>query len=82
MELNAVDVAIGQRIKQLREAKNLSVDNVCERMRVTPQTVAAWENGKLHLQPSEFYRLAANLHVPISSFFEWRGERLVVASSE
>lgn len=37
----------GERIKELREKKKLSHEKLAKKLRVTPETVRAWESGEL-----------------------------------
>lgn len=42
----AIDVAIGEELKAMREARNLSLQYVAERVGITRQSVHAYEQGR------------------------------------
>ena len=54
---------VGERIKELREKKKLSVERLAKKLKVTPETVTAWESGEL--QPDN--KQAKDLAIFLSS---------------
>ena len=38
--------ATGQRLRELRKQKGLTIKTVCEALRVSPQALGKWESGK------------------------------------
>ena len=41
-------IKLGMRIKYLRKAKNLTQEQLAEKLDVTRQTISNWENGKFY----------------------------------
>lgn len=53
------------RIRELRERLNLNQDTLGERMKVTRQTIAAWEKGQREPTMTQITQLAQVLEVPV-----------------
>lgn len=63
---NAVDKAIGARLRARREELGLSQKSVGAMLDVTYQQIQKFENGKDHLKVSQLKKLADGLKVPQS----------------
>jgi transcriptional regulator with XRE-family HTH domain len=63
--------ALGSKIRQAREANNLTQEEVVERLgRKDITAISEYENGKRRLAAFELPDLARALNVPITYFFE------------
>jgi transcriptional regulator with XRE-family HTH domain len=62
-----VDVQIGQKIKALRRARNLSQEVLAEKIGVTFQQVQKYENGSNRVSVSKLHALAAALAVDVQA---------------
>ncbi len=62
-------VAIGRRIKRLRENRGLSRQQVASHLEVDLTAVAAWEGGKYLPREGRRVRLAALLNIDVASLF-------------
>jgi transcriptional regulator with XRE-family HTH domain len=61
---------VGQRLRALRKATNLSIRSLAERSGLSVNTLSLIENGKTSPSVSTLHQLAQSLNVPITSFFE------------
>jgi len=64
---SAFDRDIARRIKDLREALNLSVEDVSQRVGATVEEIAAYESGKGEVPVSFLYALAKNTGVDLTA---------------
>jgi transcriptional regulator with XRE-family HTH domain len=63
---------IGQRIRQAREARGLSLREVAERMATSHTTIAQWEKGTRPIHFPDLGRLAKVLEQPVQFFLpDW-----------
>ena len=53
---------LGERIKYLRELRQLKQEQLAERVGVTKQTVSNWENGNMMPSVDTFLRIADFFH--------------------
>jgi ribosome-binding protein aMBF1 (putative translation factor) len=52
-----VAVAIGNRLRQAREAVGMSIDDVAAQLAVNPAVATAWENGNYEPKAKQAYKL-------------------------
>ena len=64
------DTIIGRRLRQLREASALSLEEVARRLKVDTARLQKCEAGIVRLSASELYRLTLIFNVPTHLFFE------------
>ena len=62
---------IGEKIKSLRKAKNLSQERFAEHFGVTPQAVSKWENSTAYPDVTLIPSLAAFLGISIDELFDF-----------
>jgi transcriptional regulator with XRE-family HTH domain len=67
---DAIDIHIGQRIRQRRRELELSQGKVGKAYGVTFQQVGKHEDGSNRISASQLYKVAQTLYVPIGYFFE------------
>jgi transcriptional regulator with XRE-family HTH domain len=61
---------VGQRLRSIRKARNLSIRALAERSDLSVNTLSLIENGKTSPSVSTLYQLAKGLKVPITVFFD------------
>jgi len=61
---------VGQRLRSIRKACNLSIRALAERSDLSVNTLSLIENGKTSPSVNTLYQLAKGLKVPISVFFD------------
>jgi transcriptional regulator with XRE-family HTH domain len=64
------EVNVGQRMRELRLERNLSIRALAERSGLNVNTFSLIENGKTSPSVSTLQQIAAALEVPITAFFE------------
>jgi len=64
------EVNVGQRLRELRNERNLSIRALAERSGRNVNTFSLIENGKTSPSVSTLQQIAAALQVPITAFFE------------
>jgi transcriptional regulator with XRE-family HTH domain len=64
------EVNVGQRLRELRLGRNLSIRALAERSGLNVNTFSLIENGKTSPSVSTLQQIAQALQVPISAFFE------------
>lgn len=64
------EVNVGQRLRDLRLERNLSIRALAERSGLNVNTFSLIENGKSSPSASTLQQIAATLEVPITAFFE------------
>lgn len=69
-EPSSPDKHLGQRVRQLRMARGLSIRALAEASGLSVNTLSLIENGKISPSVSTLQRAAAALGVPITAFFE------------
>jgi transcriptional regulator with XRE-family HTH domain len=67
---NPVDVAVGARMRLLRQRRKMSQEELGKAIGVTFQQVQKYENGKNRIGASRLNMVAAALNVPISELFD------------
>lgn len=65
-----VDVAIGAKLKQLREDRNLTAAEVAYRVGTDKATANGWETGTIRISAAQLFTLSQMLGVTIGQFFE------------
>lgn len=73
--LNAVDVFVGQRLRELRMLAGLSQSDVASALGLTFQQLQKYERGFNRVSASRLFKLAQFFRVPVSVFFEGLDER-------
>lgn len=61
---------INQRIRQIRESKNLTQTEVASRMNMSVQTYNGYELGRRRITIDTLVKIAEALGEPIANFFE------------
>lgn len=64
-----INVFIGNKIKELRNAKNITQEEIGEYLGVTSQTVSRYESGKLKTNQDVLFKLAEYFKVSVNDFF-------------
>ena len=67
--IDPVDIAVGQRARDLRRAAGLTQQQVASALGVTFQQVQKYEKGANRIAPARLMALAAVTGVPVSTFF-------------
>ncbi len=63
-------VTVGPTLRQLRKSKGLTQEDIGKVLKITRQTVAAWEKGESEPTAGQLYMLARLLSVPVDVFLE------------
>ena len=61
---------VGQRLRSIRKARNLSIRALADRSDLSVNTLSLIENGKTSPSVNTLYQLAKGLKVPITVFFD------------
>ena len=64
-----MDIAIGSKIRELRKAKNLTQDELAEKLNVSPQAVSKWEKGSCYPDMAQIPVLANYFSVSLDELF-------------
>jgi transcriptional regulator with XRE-family HTH domain len=64
--IEVVYYEIGKRLRWLREQRNWSAPEFCERLDVHPSTLVAWENAIARPGIAELLRICHALNVPVA----------------
>jgi transcriptional regulator with XRE-family HTH domain len=72
---NAVSVNVGERLRELREERNISMRTLAARSGLSANALSMIERGKASPSVSTLYKLAEALGVSITSFFATEIER-------
>ena len=72
---DAISVNIGERLRELREARNISMRSLASRSGLSANALSMIERGKASPSVSTLYKLADALGVSITSFFGTDSER-------
>jgi len=73
------EVNVGENLRRIREASNLSLRALAERSGLAINTLSLIENGKSSPSVSTLQQLAGALDIPISAFFETTSPRKNIA---
>ena len=60
---------VGKRVRALREAANLTQQDLARRAKITPKFVSLVENGKVNTSIGVLSRIAAAVGIPLAAFF-------------
>src|SRR5574339_1124703 len=71
----AVSVDVGTRLRELREAHNVSMRGLATASGLSANALSMIERGKTSPSVSTLYKLADALGVPITAFFGVKGEK-------
>ena len=63
---------INERIRQIRESKDLTQTEVAKRMKMSVQTYNGYELGRRRITTDTLEKIAKALNEPIANFFENR----------
>src|SRR5512138_1155413 len=74
-EHDAVSVNIGERLRELREARNISMRALATRSGLSANALSMIERGKASPSVSTLYKLADALGISITSFFGTDAQR-------
>jgi transcriptional regulator with XRE-family HTH domain len=69
-QLNAIDAAVGGRVRLRRNLLGLSQENVSQLLGLTFQQLQKYEHGANRISGSRLYQLSLILRAPVSYFFE------------
>lgn len=72
---DAISVNIGERLRELREARNISMRTLATKSGLSANALSTIERGKASPSVSTLYKLAEALGVSITSFFGTDAER-------
>src|SRR5919108_5227631 len=72
---DAVSVNIGERLRELREARNISMRALATRSGLSANALSMIERGKASPSVSTLYKLADALGISITSFFGSESQR-------
>jgi len=72
---DAVSVNIGERLRELREARNISMRALATRSGLSANALSMIERGRASPSVSTLYKLADALGISITSFFGSNTER-------
>ena len=67
---HAVDVHVGQRVRQRRWMVGMTQQQLAERVGIKFQQIQKYETGANRISASRLWSIAAALDVPVSFFFE------------
>lgn len=70
--------AVGQKLWRLRMIQNRGTNDMAKVLGVTPQEVEEYEAGDTWVPPAVLLKAAETLGVPVSYFFDYPRERLLV----
>jgi len=73
------EVNVGQRLRELRNERKLSIRALAERSGLNVNTFSLIENGKTSPSVSTLQQIAAALEVPITAFFETNAPKNSIA---
>jgi transcriptional regulator with XRE-family HTH domain len=76
----SIDIAIGLRAKVLRVRKGHTAEQMAEMLGVSTSQLAKWESGVERMGAATLFDYTRALELPLSTLFEWSGERLRIAS--
>ncbi len=72
---DAVSVNVGERLRELREARNISMRTLASRSGLSANALSMIERGKASPSVSTLYKLADALGVSITAFFASETDR-------
>lgn len=72
---DAISVDVGVRLRQLREARGLSIRELGRQSGLSANALSLIERGRSSPSVSTLYKVSAALGIPITSFFETEADR-------
>jgi transcriptional regulator with XRE-family HTH domain len=70
MPHHPIDVAVGDRLRRIRQAANLSQSDLANRLNISFQQIQKYEKGANRISVSRLFEISEVLKVAPSSFFE------------
>ena len=67
---NPIDVLVGKKLREIRQEKGVSQDELAKHILVTFQQVQKYEKGQNRVSASKLYEMSKYLKISISRFFE------------
>jgi transcriptional regulator with XRE-family HTH domain len=67
---NAELVAIGRRLRDLRMARGVALDDMAAKVGISPHEITRAERGHLRLTSVQLYAVTLHLHIPMRLLFE------------
>ncbi len=65
-----LEIQIGQRLRERRTSLNISQSDIAAILGITYQQIQKYETGRNSIRATMLYRIARQLGVPISFFFD------------
>jgi transcriptional regulator with XRE-family HTH domain len=62
-------IAMGFRLKQIRQMRKISQENLAAMMRTVRQTIQKYESGEIKMQPDFIQQCADIFNIPIGYFY-------------
>lgn len=63
------DKKLGQKIREIRKRRNMSIQDLAERLDVSKQMISYWESGSKGIRTQRLIKLASILGVKMVDFF-------------
>lgn len=63
-----IDQLLGERLKEIRKMKNLTQEDIADKLGISFQQIQKYENGKNRISFSRLYELSTFMKVPLDSF--------------
>lgn len=64
-----IDIHVGHRIRFIRKERDLSLQELAERLDMSYQQVQKYETGANRVSAGTLFRIAATFDVPVGDFF-------------
>lgn len=71
MALSAIDVQIGNRVRQLREERGIDCGGLAERLGISEGLLHSYETGELRIRPPMLFDISLLLGVKLGAIFDW-----------
>lgn len=68
--LDVLDIKLGNQLRQFRQAQDLTMRQLGERLEMSPQQISKYETGLNRISASTLWRLARALDICPTKFFE------------
>ena len=75
-ELHEFNRQVGQNLAYYRKRNGLTQENLAEKLNVNSRTVSRVENAGQRTNLDFFYKASIVMSIPVSRFFEFRGEQI------
>lgn len=82
--MDSIEAQIGKRIRALRAERNVTLDQLAEKVRLTKGQLSKIENGKVSCPISTLTRIASAIGVHVATFFDSsdHGDRAVLVKKQ